>query len=193
MLVKPRAAFPRVCAVAVTVGVTVSACGGGGSKKVTLPPTSSGRPAGSASATATLSAEDAAQKAYIDSFPIAREAVTAPPDKIRSLLAQVVAPGPYLDFLVRNDLELQDKGQVPWGSGIVPHPTKVEVSGSNATIHDCQDASNAGMADKTTGRLVPSTRGNAHTTATAKLVLGSDQRWLLTEIRTTSQPCSRPA
>jgi hypothetical protein len=145
-----------------------------------------------ASATATLSAEDAARKAYIDSFPIVREAVTAAPEKIRPLLSQIVAPGSYLDFLVRSDLELQDKGQVPWGSGIVPYPTKVEVSGSNATIHDCQDASTAGIADKTTGQLIPSTRGNAHTTAIAKLLLGSDQRWLLTEIRTYPQPCSRP-
>lgn len=131
------------------------------------------------------------KKAYVDSFAVEREAGTVPPDQIRSVLERAIAPGPYLDFLVQDDLDLRRKGWVPWGA-IVPHPVKVEITGASAVLHDCADESNSGMADKKTGQLIPSTRGDAFHTSVVKLTQGGDQRWLVAEIRGYAQRCSRP-
>lgn len=188
-----RTRLAGISALAITLAV--SGCGES-EKKVPLPSASS-VPGGSASSPAptaavSLSAEEAVKKAYVDFGPIADKAVTAPPEQIRPLLEKYVQRGPYLDFLVRDDLSLQENGRAPSKDRPVNHITKVTVSGRQAVLNDCRDDSKASVVDKKTGKIIPGTLGKARQKVIAKLAQGGDGGWLINEVRSFPGACSRP-
>jgi hypothetical protein len=119
--------------------------------------------------------------AYTALFPAVGEALRSPPERARSIMENYVT-GSYLDFEIRQIVDHQARHLEPWGRTIV-HVTKVELHQSTAKVHDCQDASNAGLADARTHQLVPQSRGNTHRNLIADLMLGSDGRWRLTNLR----------
>jgi hypothetical protein len=169
----------------VGAGVLVSAACGGHGSRVALPSTrppaapSAGSPMPSASASATT-LKDAVINAYTAFFPAVNRALTSPPDQARSIL-QDYATGSYLDFEIRQIMDHQARHLEPWGKPIV-HVTHVELDHTTAKVHDCQDASNAGLADARTHRLVPASRGNAHRNLIADMTQGGDGRWRLADL-----------
>jgi hypothetical protein len=171
--------------------ISITGCGHDHSK-VALPPASprSGLPTARAYSSASASAatpRDAAVAAYTAFFRASDEALTAPPERIRPILGDFTT-GWYLDSIIRQTVDEQAQHLEPWGHVIV-HLTQVALQQGTATIHDCQDASNAGLASTQTHQLIPETRGTAHRNLTAKLTLGGDGRWRISELRQFKAMC----
>jgi hypothetical protein len=124
--------------------------------------------------------QNAAIAAYRGFFPAVDRALRSSPEQARAIL-QDFAVGGYLDFEIRQIVDHQARGLEPWGRTVV-HVTRVDLSSATATVHDCQDASQAGLADRRTHRLVPQSRGNTHRHLVAYLTLGRDSRWRLTDL-----------
>lgn len=166
-------------------------CGGHGSrvalpttKPPAAPPMGSSLPPVSAPAT---TAKNAVIAAYTGFFPAADQALKAPPEQIKPILKDY-ATGWYLDFEIRQMVDQQAQHLEPWGH-VVAHITKIELQQSTATVHDCQDASNAGLANAQTHQLIPTSRGTSHRNLTATLTLGSDRRWRLTDLKQFKAQC----
>ena len=176
-------------ATAFALAALTGACGDH-DPKVTLPSTTppAGPTKGSPSSSPTpATPKDAASGAYTSFFSAVDNALISPPERIRPLLADF-ATGWYLDFEVRQIVEEQAQHLEPWGKAVV-HITRAEVKKKTATVSDCQDASNAGLAHTKTHQLIPKTRGTAHRNLTAKLTLGGDGRWRLSELKQFKAAC----
>jgi hypothetical protein len=72
---------------------------------------------------------------------------------------------------------------------VVRHIRKIEVSGSKATVHDCQDASAAGLADAKTHALIVGTRGPKQRNLVAYLILGNDGQWRVESLKQFKKRC----
>jgi hypothetical protein len=134
--------------------------------------------------------QGAVVEAYSAFFVVVGQALQAPPEQARPILATRTA-GDYLDFEMRQVIDHQARGLEQWGRPVV-HITAVELGTVTATVHDCQDASHAGLADTQTHQLVQQSRGDAHRNLVAYLRLGGDQRWRLTDLLQHGTPCHRP-
>jgi hypothetical protein len=181
----PAIPIKRVIATSSAFALTLiaGACGGQDSK-VTLPSTTP--PAGPTTASPSSSAslttpQTAVVAAYTSFFPAVNQALQATPERSRSIL-QGYAAGDYLDFEIRQVMDHQARHLEPWGKTVV-HVTKLELNRDVAKVHDCQDASNAGLADARTHQVIPQSRGNAHRNLIAEMKLGSDGRWRLTDLK----------
>lgn len=124
--------------------------------------------------------QSAAIAAYRSFFPAVDRAMRSSPEQARAILRDF-AMGGYLDFEIRQIVDHQARGLEPWGHAVA-HVTRVDLSSTTATVHDCQDASQAGLADRRTHRLVPQSRGSTHRQLVAYLTLGRDGRWRLTDL-----------
>jgi hypothetical protein len=170
--------------------VVAEGCGSGGSPKVALPSTTPPAAQPSVSASAT-SPTDAVVAAYTALFPAADKAIVSPPEQARAILAPYVA-GDYLDWEIRQVMNHQAEHQEPWGRVIV-HVTRVDLKADTAKVHDCQDASSAGLADSRTHALIPKTRGTSNRTLIADMRRGGDGRWRVIGLRQYSSPCHVPS
>lgn len=159
----------------------VAGCGGGGGVRVRLPSSAPlSAPPGSSPAPSRSSGA-AVAAAYAALFPAADRALLAPPEQIRAILAPY-ATDAYLDLTVRGVVDAQARHLEPWGH-VVVHITKIDIGRGTATVHDCQDASNAGLADARTHRLDPKTRGSVHRNLIANMTLGGDGTWRVSKLR----------
>lgn len=127
--------------------------------------------------------------AYSALFTATDRALLAPPEQIRSIL-QPYATGDYLDLAVRGVVDEQARHLEPWGHAVI-HITGIDIKRTTATVHDCQDASSAGLADARTHQLDPTTRGGAHRSLIAHMSLGGDGRWRVVQLRQFSTGCHR--
>ena len=172
-------------ALVLAVALLAGACGNHDSRvtlQSTTPP--AGPDSGSAlpsGAGSLATRHDAVIGAYTSFFPAVSHALQSPPERLRSIL-QDYAAGSYLDFEIRQVVDHQARHLEPWGK-VVVHVTKTELDHDTARVHDCQDASNAGLADARTHQLARHSRGNSHRNLIAKLKLGSDGRWRLTDLK----------
>jgi hypothetical protein len=187
----PRHRGLKASTAALTLAMIAGGCGGHGSK-VTLPSTPPPAAPSAASSSSSASASPATPKdaviaAYTGFFPAINNALKAPPERIRPILQDFLT-GWYLDYQIRQLVDQQAQHLEPWGH-VVVHITNVEVQQSTATVRDCQDASNAGLANAQTHQLITASRGTAHRNLTAKLTLGSDGRWRLSELRQFKTAC----
>lgn len=171
-------------AVVLATGTLIVGCGGH-DEKVAFP--SSTPPSASASSSAAPTPKEAVVAAYSAFFPAVNNALQAPPERARELL-QAYATGNYLDFEIRQVIDHQARHLEPWGK-VVVHITKVDLTGDTAKVHDCQDASNAGLADTRTHQLVPASRGTAHRNLIADMTLGGDGRWRLSNLKQYNATC----
>jgi hypothetical protein len=165
--------------VAVVLGLTAG-CGHGSTADLPTKRAPSVGRLETRSASPPMSPKDIASAAYAASFAAVNEALQSPPERIRSILSNYMT-GEFLDFQIRQLLDEQARHLEPWGR-VVVHITTVDIQQDRATIHDCQDASNAGLADAQTHQLVPELRGVAHRNLTAKLTLGGDGRWRVSNL-----------
>lgn len=179
-------------ATALAAALAVAGCGGDSDEKVPLPSASAttGGTAPPGSATSQSTPEQAVQRVYTDSYKAARDAVSQPPEKVRSFLGRYYT-GEYLDQVIRSVMLAQEQDLVPWGSGIVVHVQKVTIEGAKATVDDCRDASQAGLKSRKTGKLSAGTRGTDGQRILAKLAKGGDGQWRITESQKYRKPCSR--
>ena len=183
--VRPGALRLGVVAGTTTLVLVATGCGHS-APPVALPsPTPS---PGSYSASASpATPRDAVIAAYTAFFPAVGQALQSPPERVRTILENN-ASGGYLDFEIRQLMDHQARHLEPWGRAVI-HVTKVELHSDTAKVHDCQDASHAGLAEARTHRLISQSRGNAHRNLIADLTLGSDGRWRLTDLKQYSAPC----
>jgi hypothetical protein len=89
-----------------------------------------------------------------------------PPEEWEPQL-RLVAVDPQLIQLLEG-YRLQRERKITLYGQVVPHVTSVEVGGDQARVRDCQDASQAGQADATTGQR--KTVGVARTPVDARMV-----------------------
>jgi hypothetical protein len=165
--------------------ILVTASCGGGSSKVALPSkaiTSSALPRATAS-----SEEESVKLAYAAFWEASNRALTAPREQVRRVLRDY-STGSYLDFQVRHIVLEQTEHKGPWGK-VVLHIKDVKVTGTEATVRDCQDASNAGLADTRTNKLIPGTRGPKLRNLAAQLTQGSDGRWRVSDLKQFGNGC----
>lgn len=179
-------------ATALAAALAVAGCGGDSDKKVTPPPASADEGGSAPPAPASPNTpETAVRTAYIDSYKAARSALDGPPEQIRGILGRYFA-GDYLDAVVRSVLLSQQQQLAPWGDGVAVHVNKLTVNGDKATLDDCQDASNAGLKSRKTGKVVPGSVGTDAQRVVAELTRGDDGQWRLTDAKKYRKRCSRP-
>ena len=119
-------------------------------------------------------------------------ALTAAEPRSQEQAAALLAPyaaRPYLGHVLAQMAWYRSHGEVAWGY-LVPHVTSVQITGGQAAVRDCQDASNAWLVSTVTGRVIPGTAGSVHTYLVAVLVLGADGRWRLTLLAQVGGSCS---
>lgn len=179
---------PVKIGIAVVSGLVLAGACGGHEPRVNLQGTAS--PGAAVSPSSTPSAQQAAMAAYTGFLDAAKRAMLAPPGQARSILGDYVT-GAYLDWEVRQVMEHHDAHQVPWGNAVV-HVTGVDLRPRAAKVHDCQDASNAGLADARTHELIPSTRGTANRNLIADMTLGGDGRWRVAGLKERQGACQVP-
>lgn len=179
---------------ALALAVITGGCGSSQPAPVALPSTTQPwGPSGQATAMASPSAMTAkgqvvaAYRAFLDA---ANKAIAAPPEQTRTILMNY-ATGDFLDFQVRQVGVHQSAHEEPWGRAVV-HVTRVEISGNDATVHDCQDDANAGLADQRTHQLIPQSRGTTNQNLVANMTRGSDGRWRVAGLRLLQGAC-RPS
>lgn len=175
-----------VAAFAAGLALTAS-CGDEGSKVAfpTMTPQISGTTGSSAT---TPTPEDAVKGAYIAFWDASERATRVPSDQVRATLKNY-STGAYLGFQVRQIISARADNQEPWGT-VIRHIGQVQVTDGKATVHDCQDASGAGLADVRTGRLIAGTRGPKQRNLIAYLVRGSDEQWRVYSLKQFKEPCA---
>ena len=172
------------------LAVALAACSSGQpaahlpSKSTPITAPSSARSPTSPSPGASQAAVIAAYTAY---FPVSKAAEAAPAAQAEGILAPYAAQ-PYLGHVLAQMATYRTQHEVLSGT-LVPHVTQVHVSGPQATVHDCQDASQAGLADSVTGKVIPGTTGSARTYLIATLSRGTDGRWRLTSLSHVAVSC----
>jgi hypothetical protein len=146
--------------------------------------------AGRASAGAVVVSPSAAAgviAAYTAYFPALLAAEPLSQARAAAMLAPDAAQ-PYLGHVLAQIAAYRADDEVSWGY-LVPHVTSVQVSGDQAIVRDCQDASNAWLVSSVTGQVIPGTTGYARTSLVAGLARGSDGRWRLTFLGHLTDPC----
>lgn len=169
-----------------TIGLILTAACSGHSTTITSASTSPiNTPKASASSSATPSSMAAAAvaAAYTGFFPAANAALRG----IRGPLGGY-ATGRFLDFQYRQLDNQRAQHLEPWGH-VVAHITSIDIRRDKATVRDCQDASNAGLATGQTHQLIPELRGSAHRNLIAMLIRRGDGRWRLSNLRQLESMC----
>lgn len=129
---------------------------------------------------------------YTRYWSVLAEAGRSSPDEARRLLKPYVQ-GAYLDHLVDGVRRMEEQGREPYGQ-MIPGVKEVRVGGKYAEVVDCQDMSQAGMADRRTHRLIPeSAKGRARADIRAKLQQSSDGRWRLIGLNIKGATCTPPS
>ena len=126
--------------------------------------------------------------AYTAFFP----ALTAAEPQSQARAAAILAPyatQPYLGHVLMQMAWYQAHDEVSWGY-VTPHLTSVQITGGQAIVRDCQDASNAWLVSTVTGRVIPGTVGYVRTYLIAVLTCGSDGRWRLALLAHLAGSCS---
>lgn len=185
------------------LGVALTACGG--QQPVKLPPKASPAAATSAAATPSPAASPstsppaghtkaAAAAAYLASWPAASQAERAgSAARARKILAGHFTPS-YATYVISRMRPDWRKHEVAWGQ-VVVHIKKVSVFKSRhggkwaAVVVDCQDASHAGLARASTGKVISSTLGSRHEEMYASLGYEAG-RWLIANIEYVGSSCT---
>jgi hypothetical protein len=183
---RPRRHYRLLAAVSIAGLSLTAGCGHEGAR-VTFPTVTpqASPPAGSSSASPT--AQGAVKAAYLAFWDASERATQAPDDQVKATL-QKYSTGSYLDFQTSQIISARKNNQEPWGK-VVRHIGLIGVTGGKATVHDCQDASGAGLADTRTGKLIAGTRGPKQRNLIAYLVRGSDEQWRVYSLKQFKEPC----
>ncbi|MCP2337519.1 hypothetical protein [Actinomadura rupiterrae] len=143
-------------------------------------------------ATSPVSAEQAVVDAYTAYWPANVRAAKLPREQGRAELSPFAEPD-HVNKTLDGAADWQRKGYEPWGHVIV-HVLSVQVKGNTARLLECQDASNAGVANAHTHQLIRGTQGSPHVHLSADMQQDADHRWRLKQVAILKAPCtaSRP-
>jgi hypothetical protein len=174
----PYGSTPVIAAMMV---LGISGCGG--HRSTDTLPTAPGSSVSSPGRTTASSPapRDAAIAAYKAFLAAANRAIFAPKSRARDIISPY-ATGDFLEFQLRQVAVHQKANEEPWGKAVV-HITRVDVTGSQAAIHDCQDDSHAGLADRRTHALIEGSLGTSHQKLVANLIVGGDSKWRVSGLR----------
>jgi hypothetical protein len=176
-----------VGAAALAAVAAMAGCSGQGPVKLPARSSHFRAPAPDPEASAAGSAEAVVAAAYTAYFPVLTAAEAAAPSQAQAMLAPYAAQ-PYLGHVLSQMASYQVQHEVSRGY-LVPDVTQVQVTGSQATVRDCQDASHAALADSRTGQVIPGTTGSVGTSLIATLARGNDGRWRLTSLAHVAASC----
>jgi hypothetical protein len=126
--------------------------------------------------------------AYTAFFP----ALTAAEPQSQARAAAILAPyaaQPYLGHVLAQTAWYRAHDEVAWGY-LIPHVISVQITGGQAIVRDCQDASNAWVVSTVTDQIIPGTVGYVRTYLVAVLSRGSDGQWRLALLAHLAGPCS---
>ena len=126
--------------------------------------------------------------AYTAFIPVLTAAEPQSQERAAALLAPYAAQ-PYLGHVLAQMAWYRAHDEVAWGY-LVPHVTSVQITGGQAVVRDCQDASSAWLVSTVTGRAIPGTTGSARTYLVAVLAPGADGQWRLTLLAQIGESCS---
>ncbi|GLX09033.1 hypothetical protein [Microbispora sp. NBRC 16548] len=130
--------------------------------------------------------------AYSEYWNTLTTAGKSSPEEARTLLKQYVS-GSYLDHLVAGVRQMSEQGREPYGE-VIPRIKEVRVGGKRAEVIDCQDTSQAGMADRRTHQLIPGTiKANSTANIKAELEQSADGRWRLVGLSIREAACTPPS
>lgn len=138
------------------------------------------------SSSAATNDRDAAATAYtefwsrLNQVPSEQESAWLP-------ALSAVATDPQLTTTVQAIRFQAIAGNTIYGT-VVTHITTVDLSGDQATVHDCQDASHTGQADAKTGK--PKTVGVPKNPIIGTVVRGTDDAWKVSRITYPGGTCS---
>lgn len=134
-------------------------------------------PPSAPSATPT-SAEDAVRQSYTQYWAILPQAEHADNDASRRELLARYSTEPQLSTALHGIDDLHSKDLTSSGY-VVVHIQSVQVSGDQATVWDCQDATNALIQQRSTGKTL--SRGVPNDHIRAALSRGSDGQWRISQ------------
>lgn len=145
-------------------------------------------PLSAAAAPPSPAAEAQVIAAYTAFFPALTAAEPQPQARAAAILAPY-ATQPYLEHVLAQMAWYRAHDEVSWGY-LIPHVTSVQITGVQAIVRDCQDASSAWLVSTVTGQVIPGTVGCVRTYLVAVLTRGSDERWRLALLAHVAGPCS---
>lgn len=135
---------------------------------------------------------EAVISAYHRYWDASVQAARSPESQVRQVLAPVSTPG-VIDDQLRAIRQMKAKHREPWGRGKI-HVYAVDVNGKTARLSDCQDVSQAGLADSRTHQLIPGTRGGTRpVNFSVRLQQGPDNQWRVSAVRAMEAPCTLPS
>jgi len=154
------------------IAVFLSGCTGE-QASVTLPKQPEQAPSTAPSNASTTSESEAVKTAYQD-FVSALERADSLPDTTRKQQLSAYMADPQLSRVLKVVKEHKADHVATYGSVIV-HINSVSVDRDEATLRDCQDATNAGLRDTRTDKKINRGVRERHVEATLKK--GADGRW----------------
>jgi hypothetical protein len=171
-----------------TAGLAAAACGGQPAS-VALPPKATGPAASQAVLTkhpqTPQQAVTAAYQGYWQAYAAAMTASS--PRRARLLLAPYVTPDgiPSLITSLRRVWRAHD---IAYGAAVT-HVKGVQVTGRQASVHDCLDLSHFGVLNKVSGQVVPNSFGLPDQNYYVTLVR-SGGRWRVSNMTPVEVPCT---
>ncbi|TDB75649.1 hypothetical protein E1264_39585 [Actinomadura sp. KC216] len=128
---------------------------------------------------ASTTVQDAVKHSYSQYWVVLPQAEQATSPQHRRQLLRQYAAQPLLDDVLSNIEKLHAQNLTSIGN-IVVRIEKLQVEGSQATVWDCQDSTNAQLKNSRTGKITSRGTPNDHLRAT--LARGSDRQWRITRI-----------
>jgi len=122
---------------------------------------------------------------YATFWTLITPASRAAPSSRRAMLAPY-ATDPELSRLLRGLLATDAVDQQDYGAPI-PHARVTTIRGNTAGVFDCQDASRAGLASRSSGRRL--TRGVSRNPVNATLLRGPDGQWRMSTVEFPGGSC----
>lgn len=129
--------------------------------------------------------DDAATTAYTNVVAQLDTADSLPEGTRKQELSRFMSD-PQLSRVLNRVEELKAENLTSYGNSI-PHVQSVHVDGNKAILHDCLDASNAGLQNSRTHKKV--NRGLKEEGVKAYLSKGSDEQWRVVKIISLGEGC----
>jgi hypothetical protein len=171
-----------------TAGLAAAACGGP-SASVALPPRASGPTASQAMlAKHPQTPQQAITSAYQGYWQAYAAAMTASsPRRARLILAPYVTPD-GLPSLIGSLRRVWRAHDIAYGAAVT-HVKSVQITGRQASVHDCLDLSHFGVLNKNSGQVVSNSFGLPDQNYYVTLVR-SGGRWRVSNMTPVEVPCT---
>ncbi|NEA27643.1 hypothetical protein [Actinomadura bangladeshensis] len=176
-----RQAARRLCWIGAACAVLVLAGCKSGSEAVALPSPSNVP----TSPQSSISEDEAVRRVYTSFIAMLDHADSLPESSRKQQLSTLMVE-PQLSRVLKRAEELESKNLTSYGK-VVVHITSVDIAGNDATLHDCQDSSKAGVMNRNTHKK--SNRGVEKGNTKAYLVKSADGKWRVSKYVVLGEGC----